>query len=185
MYTFHRGHRDVLIIGPLVFKFPRVRLRSMFRVWGWYLTGFMGRNQGFWRRCKSILSLTFDDLCGSLIENIREAKAFVSKSSPYLPKLYFPFLLVNIYRREEGVGTESFEIYNITDLVAKLERTGNAHLIEALNKIDHHAFHYKNFSFNGSNVISLDYGGKGFFEFITLYGDVFEKVIKVFLKPQQ
>ena len=66
----------------------------------------------------------------------------------------------------------------------RLWETKDKELIEAKGQLDGHEFSVENFSFNGNNVVFLDYGGDGFLEFITRHGEKIEKVLMTFLKKQ-
>ncbi|MFA7252347.1 MAG: hypothetical protein WC027_00625 [Candidatus Paceibacterota bacterium] len=183
--NIHVGNRFVIVAGALVFKFPRVNISGLFRYYGYYLTGFLGKKRSLRQKCYSILWTTQDIVLGGWKENIREARILLKPRNPRFAHLYLPLLFVNIYKREEGVGKGSFNDFWGGDLIDGMVEIGGDEIYKALRKVaDWHNFGINNFSFNGRNVVCLDYGGKGMLDFLTKYGEEFEKVMLTFLKKE-
>jgi len=159
-------------------------LKTLLKVYWWYCIGFLGKRNTLKQRCCRIFRTTWDLLGGGIKENIREAKVFLKPQNPRLPRLYLPLLFINIYRKESGVGEISFEKFGAMEFGDRLWETKDKELIEAKGQLDGHEFSVENFSFNGNNVVFLDYGGDGFLEFITRHGEKIEKVLMTFLKKQ-
>jgi hypothetical protein len=179
-------------IGNLVFKFPNIWFKSLFRVYWWYITGSLGHSWSIFKKISMLLWNTQHILLQGLRENAREALIMFQPQDKRLPRLYLPLFILNVYRRENGVGNEMFEKFTPMVFFDRLESTGEKELqlairnvkVEQNGKFDPHMFCHENFSYNGGNVVFLDYGEKGFIKFAREHGDKLERVLLTFLKKE-
>lgn len=162
---WHDGaHRYVWVIWRLVLKFPKVQIIEFL---GLALKDVRSCER-FWMRWFFIKDLMF----GGILENWREAKCYFKTKHRLLAHLYLPFIIVNIYRRENGVGNFTFKG---DELFFKVGNSEDKEFLKALRPCSHTFDHRENFSCNSKEVRIIDYGEEGFENLLIKYGDEIEK----------
>jgi len=172
------GHRYVFLVGPLVFKVPRIRIISFFHIFFRYVRYWIENRRGFWFKFRTTF---FHRLCEGMMENFCEAKCYLTTRHRLLARLYLPLLFVNVYKRESGTGL--FECEHISSLEANFEKAGfdsnSASDMEFLEACEHcgHSFSPSNFAFRDGRIKILDSGEPGFTYLLENYGDRLERFL--------
>ncbi len=171
---WHKGtHRFVWVIGPFVLKFPKVRMK---RAVGMFVQALRNTPPGFRSTSFELMRRALFD---GLKENFREARCYLKTRHRLLARLYLPLIMVNVYRREDGVGDFTFDKH---ELSLAIIRTGDEGYKRAGCMILHTSGDPNNFAYNSNGQVKiLDYGegwgNQTFEKFLLGYGDRFETLL--------
>lgn len=155
--------RFVLIIGPLVFKVPKIRF---FRALG----SIFHRSQVFrkkyiWKMC----------LFGGLMENAREIYYYFTTRHKLLNPICLPLLFVNVYPRRDGVGEFDF---GGGELGERVLREWGRETHQRFFLPCSHTFDFRqNLALERGRVFILDYGESGFKNLLEQHGDRMEQLL--------
>ncbi|MFA5155483.1 MAG: hypothetical protein WC453_03535 [Patescibacteria group bacterium] len=115
-------------------------------------------------------------ILGPLLENYREARLYLKTRHPDLAKLYLPLIIVNVYRKESGVGRLSIG----ERLGQQIAKTEDRQFVEAFRLCGHTFDHASNFAYSENHLQILDYGEEGMEKLIINYWDqVKELILKI------
>lgn len=160
---WHVGvHRHVWIMGKIVLKFPRFPLGSLTET----LKIFGPSRLGF--------SLMWSQISRGFAENINEVHCYYKTKHPLLAKMYLPLIVVNVYKRETGVGHFCFEA---EELYAEARKSGDRELFKALAHCSHTFDQRENFAYSRGTVKILDYGENGIANLLIRHGDKVKKFL--------
>lgn len=176
--------RYVWIIGPIVIKIPRIYLTNIF----WYFPKNIiieGVVQGklsdrlfrvdIWGRFKKYYGLN------GFMENIRELKCYLVTRHKLLTPLYFSLIVLNIYKREKGIGNVDLDRFMLKIEDSKYEK--DKEWIKRFRKCAHTFECDDNFAYNGKVVRIIDYGEEGIQNLLIRYGDQVEELLLSVAKP--
>jgi hypothetical protein len=186
--------RLTLLIGAFAFKIPRIRIldyaafilrRIVFFAkvqFGLHIIADQSleakrmRWNSRWKDLRQSFrwALSKEFALSGILENIREAKCYLRTKSTLLARLYLPLVIVNAYRREDGVG--NFDFGNEGLMRRVIEESDREYII-AFNRCSHTFDNPRNFSCCGRRVKILDYGEAGIEDLIVRYGDRVEKLL--------
>jgi hypothetical protein len=180
MISFCQGtRRNVIILGCLVFKIPRVRPFTFFK----YFLGNLFDKEAVWRQfaLKGWQRLLHEFIFEGFLENWREAVCYYRTRHKILAALYVPLLIINVYRREEGCGCSTiFKEF----LVEQVLNDGHEPLANAMSKCGHTFSNPLNFSFSGGRLKMLDYGGEDDLPLIANHGDELLQVLEAYAQEE-
>lgn len=160
---WHIGtRRYVLVIGNLVLKFPRINFIYLIKDIKRFGFSKLGRRYAW------------EDITEGIVENFREARCFLRTNHPLLATLYVPALLVNVYRRECGVG--DFRISG-EELYQQAWDNKDYKFAKKLNPCSHTFDRRDNFAYSKGRVKILDYGERGFEALLINHGDKVERFL--------
>src|SRR3989338_506221 len=185
MKVIYGTHRIVFIVGNLVFKIPRVEFFESLRWLKWIMKDCFREiteeekyddklEKIILVRLRRIDLIKLDIHCltqcffDGFFENFREVKVWCKTKHTILAKLYLPLIVVNVYKREEGIGvfvSKSDEIY------CRAFEIGDDEFFRVFQVCAHTFDDPQNFSYDGEKVKILDYGEHGFEQLISKYGD--------------
>jgi|GEM_PF-2586936 hypothetical protein len=185
--------RYVWIVGPLVLKIPKFYLVDLHNALSWVIDGRIfrrvfldgeGRRMGYLKRFRHVFHFLGRCVFSGVLENVHEVTCYFRARSrrkhKLLATLYLPLILVNVYRRENGVGRLSFDFDDLLSAALGLE--GRGEFLTALVRCGHTFDNPENFSFNGDEVKILDYGEKRIKNLLFEYEGAIEKLLRLFVK---
>ena len=185
-------HRRVWIVGPLVFKFPRIGNLIFYLVENILGAKFVSKQRVFFDKqnkvvkriplrgfdsvVQFILMLSYYSyrtlLNSGIMENWREAVCYFKTRDKRLAQLYLPLIIVNVYRRYKNVGCSRMD----ESICSELRNYFNDGT--SIKDFCLHTFEAEdNFAYSKKNIMILDYGEYGFQELLEKHGDQIEKAL--------
>jgi len=160
------AHRYVITGGMFALKIPRIRITKFLKL----VALDIKYRKRHWCTWFWFIEIVF----GGLRENFREAQCYFNTRHHLLTRLYLPLLIVNIYRKEAGVGDFNFQG---EELYSQVFKSGDCEFREALRPCSHTFDHTNNFAYSKNRVRILDYGEEGFENLLTKHGDKVERLL--------
>ncbi|MEQ1561687.1 MAG: hypothetical protein ABL899_03140 [Nitrospira sp.] len=153
MRYWDKGSRNVLVLGPVTFKFPKLwlsRLAETIRTgtWWWY---------------KNSLSVSFG-------ENLVEAKWFFRNKPKQVVPCVLPLVVVNAYPTVRGVG--ALKVWEYINYEDGLRNFSTEFRLAFSNQGASHTFeHNDNYALHNGEAKLLDYGAPGVMELIVNHNE--------------
>ena len=175
---WHIGtHRFVFLVGPLAFKVPRIRIKLCFSLLRYAFSFLREKNN---EAAKDYFKYSLNCIFNGFMENFREARCYFRTRHKLLTPMYLPFIFVNVYRRERGVG--NFSSFGDVELITKIWKSvGDDSMLAMDCSLWVHTFsNPENFSYDGKRVRIIDYGDDRMEDLLRDHGDKVEAALLSF-----
>ncbi|MFH1430684.1 MAG: hypothetical protein ABIG71_04150 [Candidatus Uhrbacteria bacterium] len=172
-------HRIVLLLGPVVMKFPRINLPIGF------ITDVISLiqariplRQAMGWAWGSLMHHVFHQV--GLGENWNEAVRYWRIRHRILVPCVIPLIIVNVYLRKRGVGNFTFDTCG--DFVARAAPEDRKGLLGISCRKGHWFDDRDNFAFDRQRVWILDYGDRhiDMMQLLKCHGDQLEQLLRSF-----